>query len=540
VAEGENSEKRKPHNLYEPTESMVASQREFDRRRSEIRPEDDPFWEQRGGKCAKHLQRYDTLPEKPPKSLKDCVEMITPLPNNSRLLTPTQATIFASYHKEEAPKGKHITALPTNSHLLTPTKASSLGEYHPPAPPREKQSTPRSNSGEVSAASQTYSPPINSRLLELTTNRKCAVYEKKIIDADPREDGWKSLVAPLDPRSPLPSPREVVPHENPYKEVKSKLFNQTIASMQQQWHAQSVVDEDFNGQSLNGQEEDQRSSVSVSHERASRRHQNRFSQIHSRLHEPTAAHIASQWRNRPPSPATSVSVTGSRRQSAPGSGAAECVPAVQAKTTQAQLLYQRAKYVPPDDGDIAKRAPPGGTRAGQQRSRSVPVLGRIYAPPRPPPVTERKRTSWRSPPASHNVEPAQSPYAALVNDTAHTPVVRRAGRGSEELEPEESESEDRERESRLSRLFPEVTRAIETLPEETNPILRSLSSESHPREEEGVSAARPQREGETTGKGSVELNQQLKGQEQPVMVAVADGQTTELDDRDREGVAAVE
>jgi hypothetical protein len=546
TAEGE---KRKSHSLYEPTESMLASQREFDRRKNEIRPEDDPFWEQRGGKGARHLQRYDTLPEKAPRALKDCIDTITPLPNNSRLLTPTQATIFASYHKDEAPKSKQITALSSNSHLLTPTKASSLAEYHHPPSPREKPLTPRSNSGEVAAASHPYSPPAECRLFELTTNRKCAAYEKKIIDTDPRENGWRSLVTPVDPRSPLPAPREIVHHDNPYKEVKSKLFSPTIASVRQQWQAQAEGGEgdlDLDGVSLNGHGEDQHS-VSVSPEKASRSHQKRFSQIHSRLHEPTAAHIASQWCNRPPSPAESTS--GHRRQSAPGARA-DSVPAVQAKTTQAQLLNRRAKYVPPDDGDIAKRPSPA-TR-GTQRSKSVPVLGRIYISPRPPPVTERKfslRTPRVTQPAA---EPAQSPYIALVNDAAPTPVVSR-GRDSRP-EPsttvEQSGSEDRERESRLSRLFPEVTRAIETLQEETNPSLQDVSSHRHlslggdDRDEELLRRPQGDCEAEETAVeeigrgGGVESTEGLPVDGKGEPARGADAETTEREDT--EEVALVE
>lgn len=114
---------KKNKTLHDPTESMLASQREFERRKNEIKPEDDPFWEKRGGKCSKIFIKFNDLPEKPQKSLKECVEQILPLPNNSRLLTPTQATLLLVYHKENIIKEKHITNLPNNSHLLTPTRS---------------------------------------------------------------------------------------------------------------------------------------------------------------------------------------------------------------------------------------------------------------------------------------------------------------------------------------------------------------------------------------------------------------------------------
>lgn len=477
-------EKRKPKSLYEPTESMLAAQREFERSRKEIRPEDDPFWEKRGGKCGKSHLKHEEVPERSPKTLRESAEMVQPLPTDSRLLTPTQATIFASYHKEETPKEKHIAALPPNSHLLTPTKASSLGEYHPPP-----KSSPRSNSSDTapvtsSSSSQIYSPPPNSRLLELTTNRKCAIYEKKIIDTDPREDGWRSIITPGDSKSPLPAPPEVH-HDNPYKNVKSKLHNPTVASVHQKWcdPRSSSEDAELFDSVVDSQIYGGRSgSESVPTSPRSARNQKRFSQIHSRLFEPTAAHLASQWCNRPNSPPV-VTATVNRRHSARNT---DTVPAVQAKTTHAQLHKQRAKYVRPDDGDLAKgkRAP----AAESKRSKSVPVYGRIYIPP-PPPVTER-RSSWKpSSHVDHFGEPS-SPFATLVNDTQTPLANRRTGvealalqlNGTGNTDPEmmvaDTESsfhpdqdEDHAKESRLSRLFPEVTEACEVIKEEINPLV---------------------------------------------------------------------
>lgn len=451
-------EKRKPKSLHEPTESMLASQREFERRKHEIKPEDDPFWEKRGGRNGKLIIKKEELPKKSPKSLAETVELLTPLPLNSRLLTPTQATIFGLYHKEEPPKEKHISALPATSHLLTPTKASSLGEYHPTPSPKEKPLTPRSHSGDVSSHShQKYTPPPDSRLFDLTASCKNAKYEKKIIDTDPREDGWKSIIAPARPRSPLPVPPEIPQHHNnPYKNVKSKLFNPTIASVRQKWCDPHEGGEVIDGEGISTQDDDHREPQAASeapHEpSASSHNHHRFSHIPSRLLEPTAAHISSQWCNRPTSP------TLERKKS--NSPQTVHIPAVQAKSTQAQLHSQRSKYVAPDHGDIAKK------KASTRRSQSVPTLGRIYNPP-PPPVTER-RSSLRSPrsPASGEVA---SPYSNLVCDV-ETPFLNRA---RDDADDHSNLHENIDKESRLSKLFPD---AAEATGDGTNPFFDATES----------------------------------------------------------------
>jgi hypothetical protein len=387
--ENGKAKKRRPKSLYEPTENMLASRRELEQRKQQIKPEDDPFWEKRGGKGERLYPKYpDVTVEK--RQQRDHHGNIIPLPSSSKLLTPTKAFIRGSYHKEQDHTSKQISPLPVSSHLLTPTKASSLGEYH-----TATSLTPPKSAVSNSPVTQGHS----ATLLELTANRRASMWEKKPEpEVDPREEGWKNIL--LDRRNT--GFREVTPvpvahHSELYKDVKSRLYSPTIASSHQMWihfhHGEEgstrddlMLDEDGieistsnlwldEGSDHHSEEHVYREGEYQPYESYA---QARYANICSRLHEPTTATKAAMWANRMPSPPPR------RRSSDQISGA----PQVEGKTTTAQQYNRREKFTRFDSKDLGKERATGaagerraaGSKGKMPRSESAPVFGRVYVP----------------------------------------------------------------------------------------------------------------------------------------------------------------
>jgi hypothetical protein len=389
--EGDNEalegRRRKPKSLLEPTENMLAAKRELETRKNQIKPEDDPFWEKRGGKGERLYPKYSEVTEKP---LKDNHGNVLPLSPSSRLLVPTKAAIRGTYHKEEdATHSRNICPLPTSSHLLTPTKASSMGEYHTsPASPSSIRGASASVSASASQPSQPALAMHSPTLLELTANRRASAWEKKPEpEMDPREEGWKNiLLGRKNPGFREVAPVPVARHNEHYKDVKSKLYNPTIASAHQMWvHSASgggelILDEDgverdmshllLDEGSDHHSAEDQMprgdSHVSLSH--------SKYANICSRLYDSTTATKAAMWSNRVASPPP-------RRQSLTSRP-----PEVEAKMTKAQLYGKREKFVRVDSKDLQEiektHRPRHRHSAGdlQSRSASAPIFGRIFVP----------------------------------------------------------------------------------------------------------------------------------------------------------------
>jgi hypothetical protein len=408
--ENGRAKKRRPKSLYEPTENMLASKRELEQRKQQIKPEDDPFWEKRGGKGERLYPKYpDVTVDK--RLQRDHHGNVIPLSSSSKLLTPTRASICGSYHKDrQSHASKQISPLPDSSHLLTPTKASSLGEYHPSSslsPPKSL-----SSNSQASPIAQGHS----TTLLELTANRRASAWEKKPEpEVDPREEGWKNIL--LEPKNPgfrEVSPVPVAHHSELYKDVKSRLYSPTIASSHQMWihfhenHGEGgmrddlMLDEDGIEVSTSNLWLDEGSD----HHSQEKEHvyregeyqpyysyaQTRYANICSRLHDPTAATKAAMWSNRMPSPPPR------RRSSEQINGP----PQVEAKMTTAQQHNRREKFTRFDSKDLGGKEKRQETRAGTgarakgSRSESAPVFGRIYVPVYTP-IASRAQLTQRFP-----------------------------------------------------------------------------------------------------------------------------------------------
>eukprot|EP00604_Paraphysomonas_vestita_P003529 CAMPEP_0174822102 /NCGR_PEP_ID=MMETSP1107-20130205/13226_1 /TAXON_ID=36770 /ORGANISM="Paraphysomonas vestita, Strain GFlagA" /LENGTH=501 /DNA_ID=CAMNT_0016040123 /DNA_START=95 /DNA_END=1600 /DNA_ORIENTATION=+ len=415
---------------------MLASKREFEERKNQIKPEDDPFWDKRGGKGERFYPKYQNVSE---KQTKDIRGNVIPLSSNSRLLTPTKAAIFGTYHKDSPINNKTISPLPVTSHLLTPTKASSRAEYHPSTPSststsssssqhqhqqRERDNSPpksiksnHSGSGEFHSAT----------LHEMTANRRASLWEKKASpEPDPREEGWKNIL--LDKKTPGIRDVSSVPlakNNTLFKDVKSKLHNHTIASSHQMWNHQNhnhhsnengegnqtdlLLDEDGIERDFDDLRLDEGSEIPgepILHGNQSFIYTNKkYADICSRLYEPTTAAKASMWANRMPSPPPR------RRRSIAEESLGP--PEVQSKMTKAQQYAMRQKYVKYDSKDISeidkKNQELNGKRS--HRSASAPVFGRIYAPAVHTPSASRAQLVQRF---TRPISP--SPMRPLTND----------------------------------------------------------------------------------------------------------------------------
>eukprot|EP00392_Amoebophrya_sp_AT5.2_P019600 g20515.t1 len=95
-----------------------------EKRKGEIKPEDDPFWEKRGGKGGDTMPRYEEVPARPPKPIKEALKTLQPVDKSSHFLATTKAAASATYHKVEPKKELKVAPLSPTSHLLTPTRAS--------------------------------------------------------------------------------------------------------------------------------------------------------------------------------------------------------------------------------------------------------------------------------------------------------------------------------------------------------------------------------------------------------------------------------
>jgi hypothetical protein len=386
--------RRRPKSLMEPTANMLASQRELEKRKNEIKPKDDPFWEKRGGKGARFYPKYDNI-EKSSKLVQ--LDQVTPLPQDSRLLTPTRAAVFGTYHKETPKKDKSISPLPVTSHLLTPTKASTRAEYHSQIPPDQPvaKSQPRDKSPPRENPSD---QPSTSTLHDLTVNRKSAQWEKKEISVDPREHGWTNILIHPTKKSPTrnidfldmnPLPPPVDPATNPYKKVLSKLYEPTVASVACMWTGDadtgdeqtslyvddSGIERDTPGETntnngvheARGRRASRGSRGSPSPSPEKRPVNKKYALICSRLMDTTVAIEASSWVNRDQgSPRRRHSIVNLPP------------PAVQAKPTKAQIYGQREKFVHFDDKDIGREN--NRKKKSHRSSSAPPVPGRVYCP----------------------------------------------------------------------------------------------------------------------------------------------------------------
>lgn len=383
VNSSSKAKRRKSKTLCEPTESMLAGLKELEKRKGEIKPEDDPFWEKRGGKGCDLLPKYKEVPHKAPRPINETLELLKPLEKSSRLLTTTKATINGAYHKDEVKKELHVTPLPQSSHLLTPTKASIAAVFTPPVTEEPPKSPVRSTS------------PFreNSRLSDLTAARRASAREKadNSRGVDNRELGWNEYFARSGQRkhsvpSAAPSPSSASnegtptastpdsankqPRTGPYKNVKSKLHNPTVASVRQMWVAEAP------GGEVNEEVRmDPAAKAAADEEEIRRRSHSPYAYVNSRLLEPTASVRSSMWSNRPNSPQQQRQSLSPRRDDV-------TPPSVEGKATKAQLFNQRQKYVkhdPKDVGAISKVNPKkNAIDQGSPPYNTKP--GRIYSP----------------------------------------------------------------------------------------------------------------------------------------------------------------
>jgi hypothetical protein len=401
---------------------MIAARRELETRKNQIKPEDDPFWEKRGGKGERLYPKYSDVAEKP---LKDNHGNVVSLPPSSRLLVPTKAAIRGTYHKEEDTKNSCPLPISQLSHLLTPTKASVMGEYHTaPASPSSIRATSASGSTQPlqqPAAVGAHSPT----LLELTVNRRAAAWEKKPEpEMDPREEGWKNILhgrkstGCFQEAAPVPVAR----HNEHYKDVKSKLYQPTIASSHQMWvHSPNGGDEDCveSNSLLLDEGSDHHSEALHQPSHGDTSFHGRYANICSRLHDPTAATKAARWSNRVASPPP-------RRQSMGGHLAGP--PEVEGKMTKAQQYGRREKFVRVDSKDLQEIEKSSShphrhhaTEADQlqllSRSASAPVFGRIFVPVYTP-IATRAQLTQRLPrslsPARGRVTVTEEPPVDLI------------------------------------------------------------------------------------------------------------------------------
>mmetsp|Transcript_26661 Transcript_26661/g.39606 ORF Transcript_26661/g.39606 Transcript_26661/m.39606 type:complete len:654 (-) Transcript_26661:137-2098(-) len=416
--ENKKSAEKKSRSLYAPTQSMIAAQKELERRKVEVNPVDDPFWEKRGGKGAQFYPKFREVPEKPPRSMTETLEHVSPLPASSRLLSPTKAYECGTYQKQSPKKPKLTAKLPENSHLLTPTKASSCSEYSPPPKPSpSSQSRSRRGSGD-STTLQLSTSPNGTRLFDLTATRKQKVIEKRGHNIDPREQGWKSNTKPDNKESPNYTKPSV---PNAYKDVKSKLLNPTVASVRQQWTPEKQEgSEDDVGEVLDPVP----TGCEVKKHTGHTNHA--YDYVGSRLHESTTSNKASMW-------------TGAQQESAPvrvNKVPEGPPPNAALKETKAQQYSKREKYTKPATRDIREVDKQEG-----RVSRVSPVPhqpGRMYVPPQqnsrnqaakvqsesviePVPISgDRPRLTQIFQPASSTVEDIENPM--LPAEEENSPV----------------------------------------------------------------------------------------------------------------------
>ena len=258
--------RRQSKSLLDPTASMVCAMKELELRKGEIKPEDDPFWEKRGGKGSARGPKFKDVPMRSARPIKETLEHMQPLDPSSHLLAPTKAATEGTYHKPEPKKELKVTPLPPTSHLLTPTKASEAAHFTPPPTTAERHPKP----------SPRTSSPVqrrdSSRLLDLTKACQASVWTQQAKhEADPREHGWDEFFARKSQRQrrhsaghvqalqsirtqSAPSPERSTPPGQPakattgsktrnksYKDVPSKLHNPTVASVRQMWVEKGAI-----------------------------------------------------------------------------------------------------------------------------------------------------------------------------------------------------------------------------------------------------------------------------------------------------------
>jgi hypothetical protein len=344
--------------IFKQTESNKSSMRALGERQASKVQENSTILQK---SPAKKIEE----PPTPDKSLEDYLQHMVPLSATSRLLSPTQANLLGAYHKEDPIEisYKNVQPLPSESHLLSPTTASKQCVYQPPPPHKTARPT-----------SPTAIVPVSDRLTAFNTARKAGIYEKKVVETDPREEGWdgslKSAHLPSEPETPEKSKR--------YRDVRSKLLTPTTASKHGQWTASSssspckaapdVViptratsppsDAQPSGASkgkgkVGAENFSARDSTGRS-VRASSPSKGPLNNVGSRLHNPTSASKHGRYQSpaerEPPKSAPAARLTSS--------------PAVSGKTTTAQRSSQRAKYVPVQDAaDVGGAAGKGRVRA---------------------------------------------------------------------------------------------------------------------------------------------------------------------------------
>jgi hypothetical protein len=364
--------------IYKPTASNKASMKALGEKISR-RPEKE------------HAISEEPLPE---RSLEECLRTLSPIEPTSRLLVSTQATIKAEYHAEE-PKSDFrpdVTPLPPTSHLLAPTAASRHGAFNPPSAPEQNTSRPPSPARPI---------PVSSRLTAFNTVRKAAVYEKKVVEIDPREKGWDSRVfkshspdadMPAPPGSPTPGHKSTPSSvSKKYQHVKSRLQTPTKASRLGQWSNLSSPSSPCKV-NPNIQSTPPESGESTGPKQPLPRCTSRgkYSNVSSRLHKPTVASELCKYQKpedqkspRSKSPTTraaspSYAARGGKSSStAAGTDTASPVrvpsplrrsDSVTKRSTSAQKNGQRSKFVkPPDEADMANCKTRPRTRPGKGR-----------------------------------------------------------------------------------------------------------------------------------------------------------------------------
>lgn len=411
ISDNHKYQKPKRKSLFAPTASQISAQREMERRRNTIDPNDDPFWEKRGGK-SEHLftkdrhkvEQSELSPPNPHKNLD-----VSPLPSSSHLLTETKASKCGIYRPPNANAkevGPPIAPIPLSSHLLTPTKASRLYEYK--SPPKEIDASaillrPRSRSPEPVKLPE-------SLLHAMRPTQACisATYVRKdnAQYRDPREIGWKSktrlsndlhksiseIVGMNDNRIEETSPT-ANKEDSKFKNVQSKLHTPTVASSHSKYKSPQQLEIEQEDEiltelaALNTDEDGNEKRASYSGAYGT------YSNVTSKLYEPTTAVLAGAW-NRDPEfdfvePINLDQIMPTRLSS--------LSPTVQSRLMESTSAYEssrREKHHQVDAADVgsvekaAQRRKsidavhkPGHISYSQQNSRAAtPILSRSGSP----------------------------------------------------------------------------------------------------------------------------------------------------------------
>jgi hypothetical protein len=304
----------------------------------------------------------------PEKTLEECLQTLTPVSPDSRLLSPTRSSRNNGFHKDEqiVSNSKHVKPLSISSHLLASTAASKHSAYQPPPKNSSRSSTP------------TRPVHVSERLTAFNASRRAAAFEKKVVEVDPREKGWDgTLTSPFNAHPPelsaVGSPGKDGKHKvspSPiYRDVKSKLLKPTAASRHGQWTSSPVSSPCKASPDVVVR--------SPSPTRGSYRH------VSSRLHKPTTASQACRYLTKEEQEAAAAASPSNQNASSPPRNSTPTVSrprsaSVTKKSTVAVRSAQRPKYeAVQDPHDIAikttKRpssAPPGRGRPSPSTSET--------------------------------------------------------------------------------------------------------------------------------------------------------------------------